>query len=595
MTTLVFDIECDGLLDTVTQVHCIVTMDADTKEIITYDPSRLREGIKALERADHIIGHNIIGYDIPVLQRLHAMRTDRGRVIDTLVLSRLGRPVRNGGHSLAAWGERFDYPKVVHEDWTTFSPEMLNRCVVDVEITQKLWELLKPMYDLMPDAIGTDHKVAWAVADMVKRGFTLDVDYARKVLDEKMTRCEQMLRDFQETFPPVLVPKQPCPKVYKTIPKSNPMHGIAEVGVPFTPLEVQEFSPTARQQVATRLIQKYGWKPKKLTATGIPEVSEDILRELDYPEAKAFADYLAEEKLVQQLNALPRANGNGGGWLYHVREDNRVHPSFNPTGANTHRSSCSSPNLQQVASAPEMRKCWIPCKGWKLVGIDAAGLELRCLAHYLAPLDGGQYADILINGDIHAHVQKLIGFATREKTKNAEYGWLYGAGDAKLGQIARQDAQHSDIVIDKRINNTKLGRALRNNLQKGITGLEELVNGVKKKAHTGRLTGLDKRPLWVRSEHSALNLLLQSCGAIIIKTAWSLMYDELLQQGLYLNRDYAVVIQVHDEWQIEAREDCAEQVGLTVVDSIKKAGEKLGFRCPLDGTYNIGRNWHETH
>ena len=575
MTTLIFDIEADGLLDTVSQIWQISTLDVDTLERKSYHDETLGAGIGYLKEADALIGHHAIGYDVPLLRKVGGHSLGASRIVDTLVLSRLGRPVRDGGHSLAAWGTRLGYEKVVHEDWSQWSPEMENRCAVDVEITYKLWNLLHPMYNIMPAAIETDHKVATLAAEMIARGFTLDVKSARKVLDDKMTAREEMLERFQALFPPVLMPTQSVPKIYKS--RNNALN--VEPGIPFTPLKVEEFSPTARQQVARRLAQKYGWKPKVLTATGMPKIDETILRELPYPEAHEFADYLVNDKLISQLDG-------DRGWLKHFDREKRVHANFNPTGANTHRSSCSSPNLQQVSKAPEMRTLWKAMDGMVLVGIDAAGLELRCLAHYLAAYDGGAYADILVNGDIHQHVQDLIGFSTREKTKNAEYGWLYGAGNAKLGQIARQDARAGDAYIHKRISNSKLGGALRRNMEDGIVGLKELIETVGFRATTGKMKGLDGRPLWVRSEHSALNLLLQSAGAILIKTAWSL-FD--------LPRGCHTVMQVHDEWQIECPPWMADGVGQHVIDCIKEAGVQLNFKCPVDGSYNIGKNWNETH
>lgn len=531
-----------------------------------------------LQEADLLVAHNGIAYDIPVIKKITGIALDPHRCIDTLVLSRLGRPVRDGGHSLAAWAGRLgEAPdKVENEDWSVWTPHMQTRCEADVRITVHLYNRLKPIMDIMPDAFDTEIKVAALASKMVLKGFTLDVMNAIRVANDKLTYREQMLAKFQVMFPPVLMPTQTVPKVYKSA--RNALN--VDPGVEFTPLKVEEFTPTARQQVARRLIQKYGWRPKVLTATGIPKVDEDILRELPYPEAKEFADFLVNEKLLSQLDS-------DRGWLKFTDKENRVHASFNPTGANTHRSSCSRPNLQQVAKAPEMRKLWVPGRGLTLVGIDAAGLELRCLAHYLARYDDGEYADILINGDIHDHVQQLIGFATREKTKNAEYGWLYGAGNAKLGQIARQDAQLGSVKINPKITNTKLGNALRRNMEQGITGLKDLVGDVQKQARaTGKLRGIDNRPLWVRSEHSALNLLLQSCGAIIIKTAWSL-FD--------LPERAHTVMQVHDEWQIECPPEEADAVGQHVIDCIKRAGDQLSFRCPLDGSYHIGDNWNETH
>lgn len=579
---LIFDIEANGFYDTVTAIHQISIIDYETGARESYHGSSLDAGVVRLAEADILVAHNGILYDIPVIEKVTGVALNPRRCIDTLVMSRLGRPIRDGGHSLEAWGQRLgDAPvKIEHEDWTKWSPEMEARCNADVEITLHLYERLKSLLDAMPDAFDTDTEVVIAVGKMVRRGFLLDVDKAHEVLDEKLEQSRKLLDEFQTIFPPVWMPKQPHPKVYKTVnKKALDIYPGIEPGVKFSPIELEHFKPSARQQVARRLKQKYGWRPTHLTPSGAPKVDEAVLNTLPYPEAKKFSQYLENEKLIGQINGER-------GWLHNLQPNGRVSPEFIPTGANTHRSACRNPNLQQVSKAQEMRECWIAEPGKVLVGVDASGLELRCLAHYLARYDGGKYADILMNGDIHSHIQKLIGFATRDKTKNAEYGWLYGAGNAKLGEIAREDAKYGNVEVDPRISNSKLGAAMRRNLVQGIDGLEKLILAVNKAASTGKMLGIDKRPLWVRSEHSALNLLLQSCGAIIVKTAWSL-FD--LPEGAH------TVLQIHDEWQIECDPDQADAVGEHVIGCIKQAGVKLGFRCPLDGEYKVGHNWSETH
>lgn len=622
--TLVVDIEADGLLPEATTLWQISVIDANTEELTSYNDHdgalhgrSLSDGLRRVCSADTLIMHHGLGYDLPALKKLRGLDIPWKRVVDTLVLSKLGNPTREGGHSLEAWAPRlgYDIEKVQHEDWSRWSFKMEHRCNIDCEITLGVYKRLVGMYDVMPDAVATEHAVANAVHHVMQRGFKLDKEHAIKLLNELQTEVEEIAEDIRQSFPPVLVPKSKSApeKTLKVVNKNHPLKGLLEPGVPFCPVEVQEFNPGSRQQIADRLIWRYKWKPTKFTPGGSPEVSEDILKELPYDEAQKCAEYLKVDKMIGQINSAPNANGYGGGWLHHVQDDGRVHASLDYNRANTHRLSCSAPNLQQVSRDKRMRAAWVPEEGWKLLGVDAEGLELRCLAHYLFPADGGEYAKILVEGekdkgtDVHSVAMRLICFNDRDQTKRAEYGWLYGAGDAKLGLIAWQDAYKAGVEINyaglglevrgkKKPSMTVVGKAVRDRLENGFTGLAELVNGIKRKAHqTGKLKGLDGRPLWVRSPHSALNLLLQSAGIIVIKKAWSMLDDDLAKVGFEYGKDYAMVLQVHDEFQFEVRPEIAEEVGEVISNTIVAAGTALGFRCPLAADYKIGAAWSETH
>lgn len=607
MTTLIADIEADNLLDKITQIHQISIIDDDTNELTSYNAHGglpIDEGVQRIMDADVVVGHNWIAYDMQAIRSVLGISLNWRKVIDTMILSKLGNPIRQGGHSLKAWAERMGgEQKVEHEDWAVWTPEMEHRCNADTRVTQKLYHRLRSMFDIMPDAIRTEHCVAYLVSETVERGFTLDVEKCHTLVEKYLKIREEYYKKFSELFPPILVsPKPSAPtKVLKTINKNHPMKGLLEPGTPYSPLVVEEFNPGSRQHIARRLITKYGWVPKVYTNTGIPEVSEETLRDLPYPEAKEFAEYLTNEKRLSQINAEPNAKGYGGGWLHHVKPSGKVHASLNSLKAVTSRMSCASPNLQQVATVPEMRSCWVPSKGYVLLGADAEGLELRCLAHYLAKYDNGAYADILVKGkkedgtDVHSVARDIVGFYSRDETKRVEYGWLYGAGDAKLGAITADDAfkagssiryEHLGITPGKRTPSpSKVGEAVRVKLLKGFVGLNALTTDVRFRARRdGKLKGLDGRTLWVRSPHSALNLLLQSAGAILIKKAWTL-FDPGIR----------VVMQVHDEWQVECPPDEADDIGKHIGECVQKAGELLGFRCPLASDYHVGKSWAETH
>jgi len=609
MSILVADIEADGLLDTVANIWQISIIDYDTKEAFSYNDQgshgTIAEGLERMRvNLDPVVWHNGLGYDLWAIKKVLGTVLDWRKVIDTLTLSRLGNPVRPGGHSLANWGEILGYPKVVHEDWSKWSPEMEQRCAVDTEITLKVFDRLKGMLDVMPEAVAIEHQVHWMVTECVQRGFKLDTSRAMRLLQELQLEQEKVAEQFTDLFPPILVPTNAAKptKCLKVVNKGHALYGALEAGIDYSPLVVQEFNPASRQQIASRLTKKYGWKASKFTPGGSPEISEEVLRELDYPEAQVFADYLKADKLISQINSEPKKNGSGGGWLHHVKPDGRVHAGLQPLKAITGRLACASPNVQQASTDPRMRACWVPSEGFVLVGVDAEGLELRCLSHYLAPLDNGAYRTILLDGDIHTHVQKLLGFHSRQEVKRVEYGWLYGAGDLKLGRITQQDAQRAGLPIQYKVLGLKdnaslmqVGKAVRRRMVEGILGLDSLSKGVKLRAKEfGKMRGLDGRPLWIRYQHAALNMLLQSAGIIVCKKAWCLMDEEITALGVSKD-DYGLVMQIHDEFQFEARPEVAELVAQGAKNAIVRAGVELKFRCPLSGSSSIGTNWSETH
>ena len=616
MTTLIADIEADGLLFDITMLHQISVIDVDAPGIIeSYHGSDIQQGLDRLAAADWLVMHNGIGYDLPAIEIVTGIKLDWRKVFDTLVMSRLGNPQREGGHSLAAWAPRIgkDMEKVENEDWSVWTENMERRCGEDCRITLAIYDRLSPMWNLMPVALQIEHATAEEVRKTIARGFRLDIPHAHKLLDELLAEQEVQLAEFTALFPPVLVSTKPSApsKALKGVSKRHPLYGQLEAGVEYSPLKVQEFNPGSGPQIASRLQTKYGWRPRVFTPSGQPQVTEEILRDLPYPEASEIANYLRTHKMVEQINAPKKSNGFGGGWLHHLRGD-RVHPFLNPLKAVTGRLSCSAPNLQQVHKDPRMRAAWIPREGYVLLGDDAEGLELRCLGHYLAPHDDGAYIKMLMEGDktkgtdVHSVVRDILGLHTRDGTKTAEYGWLYGAGDAKLGRIVANDASSvsGEINYDHILPNHKgrkpadstVGKAIRDLMQEGITGLGVLVGDVKRRSkENGKLLGLDGRTLWSRSDHSALNLLLQSAGAILVKKAWTLVPEILSDEGLVEGDDYACVIQVHDEFQYEVRPHLTDVVGGAINTAIEEAGKQLNFRCPLAGAYASGATWAETH
>ena len=576
---LVFDIEANGLFFDADKIWCIVAID-EHDTIYSFEPDKIKEGIELLQKADKIIGHNIIGYDIPLIKKLYNVDLDKDKeIIDTLVLSRLSNPVREGGHSLEKWGYRLGgIQKQQHEDWTMFTPEMLVRCKKDTQINKTLFNYLKKeCIGFSKESIFIEHETTKILQQQTENGFFFDEKEAMLLLSKINKRKSEVENEVHETFKPKWVDvKEVKPKLKKdgTLSKS----GLTDIEYlervksnnvkPFMRKELKEFNLGSRQQIGEYL-KDFGWKPKRFTPTGQPIVDESTLNKVKHiKEAGLIAEFLLLQKRAAQVSSWIDALNN-----------NRVHGSVICTGAITGRMAHRNPNLAQVPAVyspygKECRACWTVPKNYKLVGVDASGLELRMLAHYMADED---YFNEIINGDIHTANQKFAGLKSRDEAKTFIYALIYGAGDEKIGKI---------------INGSRAdGKLLRERFLSSLPALATLKSRVDIASEKKFLKGLDGRKIFVRHKHAALNTLLQGAGAILMKKALT-----ILNSLLKLNTiDYKFVANIHDEWQIEVKESQADFVGETAVKSIIEAGKHFNLRCPMDGEYKIGDNWSETH
>ena len=576
---VVFDIETDGLNPTV--IWCLVAID-ETGDVYRYYEDTLDEGIKFLQNADKIIGHNILGFDIPVIKKLYGIDLyNANKVVDTLVLSRLFNPTREGGHSIAKWGYKLGLPKKDSPEWTCFTKEMLDYCEQDVVINNKLFNYLKKeSIGFSKESINLEHKVTHLLEEQKQNGFLFDDEKAMMLTSELSLKLQQTEEKVHKTFKPIWIDdKLITPKLKKDGQLSK--QGLTEQEYtdiiegrleqkPFMRKTLQEFNLGSRKQIGQRL-QEFGWKPNKFTPTGQAIVDESTLKKITHiKEAQLIADFLLYQKRLAQVHS----------WIEAVdKNDNRVHGSVISTGAITGRMAHRSPNMAQVPAVyspygKECRSCWTVPEGYKLVGIDASGLELRMLAHYMA---NEEYINDIINGDIHTTNREFAGLKSRDEAKTFIYALIYGAGDEKIGRI---------------INGSKnAGKQLRERFLGSLPALRTLKQRVDRASQKKYLKGLDGRKIIIRHKHAALNSLLQGGGAIVMKKALT-----LLDLDLKLNTiDAKIVANIHDEWQIEVKESQADYVGRAGVQAIKDAGVYYKMRCPLDGEYKIGGSWYETH
>ena len=532
--------------------------------------------IPLINKADKVVGHNLIGFDGPVLNRLWKTKIGLKNSMDTLVMSRLANPDIQGGHSLDAWGKRLggrkksdyqriywrlqgirEYDKKDMQHWNNPNiPLMSAYCRRDVEVLVRLYERLTTELENWGESIELEHKVAAIIKKQEAHGFKFDIQSAQKLLATLSSELAVIESELQTVFPPI-VTERISEKTGKKLADS-----------------VEVFNPGSRQQIAKRL-QSLGVTFDKKTEKGNIVINESTLAALGNPYADKMARYLMLQKRISQVSS----------WFDEVKDDNRIHGRVISNGAVTGRMTHNSPNMAQIPNAgsefgPECRACFIVDAGNILVGADASGLELRMLAHYMR--DEG-YVKTVVEGsskdgtDVHTVNQKAAGLSTRDQAKTFIYAFLYGAGPAKIGSIVGGDAGDGQKLIKKFLRSTP--------------ALQRLRDKVDKQAAQGFVPGLDGRKVWVRSEHAALNTLLQSAGAIVMKKALCILWDNINRRKIPAN----FCANVHDEWQIETKAEYAEQIGKLAVEAIRTAGTELGLRCPLDGEYKIGISWKETH
>lgn len=663
MTRLLFDIETDGLLHQATRVHCIGIVDVDTEVTSSYGPGAINSALVRLDQADEIIGHNIKRFDIPALKKLVGFDPKAGQKgTDTLVVSRLMYPAikesdltdsrvpseYKGKHSLGAWGYRLgkhkgDYAQVKRAEamalgytdeaaiqkfiWSTFSQEMLDYMMDDVNLNFLLYKKFNPD-KYAPKAVELEHRVADLCDHIEDAGFPFDMRAAGMLhvqLLEKQHTIETALKaQFGSWWQPI----SPDPAKSVFIPKKdNKRLGYLE-GYPIKKYKLVEFNPGSRDHIA-KVLKERGWKPTKFTPGGNPLLDEETIEGAvaRFPELAGVGEYLMLDKRLSQLM------GSKQSLMAAVKDDGRIHGSINPMGTITGRASHFSPNLAQVPSAKkpygtDFRGLFRVPVGWRLVGADMQGLELRGLAHYLSYFDGGAYGRTLLEGDPHWATVLALGLlpagTARDKqsqlhtilredcAKRFVYATVYGGGDLQAGTIiheallnARNNAGQEGTEVYREFFGDDLsppeaklrevGGIARRGFSSGIEGYGDLTRQLKTRVRErGAVKGLDGRLIPLRKEFAALNTLIQSSGAILCKQ-WGCDAFDQIAGFIKPHEDFFVAAWVHDEYQVACREQYADFVGETLVACAQKAGDPFGFKIRLDSEYSVGDSWAGTH
>ena len=593
MSRMVFDLESDGLIPELSKIHCIALKDisdpaAETQ--LRYTQCGIEEALEELAGADEIIGHNIQGFDIPAIQKVYPDFVPKGRVTDTLILSRLVKPDLAaddhllmskrpqfpkrlyGSHSLRAWGMRLGNNKGDYDGgWKAYSDEMGDYCLQDVEVTATLHKLLNSM-EFDDRAIRLEHDLAEICDRIGNAGWTFDLEKAGQLYGELVGLRSELETELDVLFEPWEVVETFIPK------RDNKTLGYVK-GEPFLKRQMVTFNPNSRRHIAHCLKAKYDWEPTELTPSGEAKIDEGVLSSLEYPEAQKLGEMFLIQKRIAML-----AEGSQA-WLKKVDDDGRIRHSIISGGTVSGRAAHRNPNLGQVPGAQskwgkECRELFTVPDGWVLCGSDLSGLELRALAHYLAPMDGGEYAETILNGDIHTLNQKAAKLPTRASAKTFIYATLYGGGDRLIGEIVGGKA--------------KDGKRLKANFDRAVPAFKRLKKKLSDALERGHLIGLDGRKLYCRSTHKGLSQLLQSAGAVLCKQ-WLQKIDQRLEAE-NLRADAYIVGWIHDEVQIACRnEKVANHVGDISRRMAEETGRSFSLKIPVEAEYKIGQSWAETH
>jgi len=544
MTTAIVDIETDSL--DATLIHCIVARNySDGKEKV-WVGDECKEFALWSKMIDKFIMHNGVSFDAPILNRLTGSTIKPSQVRDTLIESQLYNPIRDGGHSLASWGERLKFPKGDFNTFDMYTPEMLEYCRQDVRLTHKVAkELEEEGKKFSSKSYDLELKVRAIVDQQERNGFSFNLREAMSFLATLEEEQHDLENQAQEMFKPREVQ-------LKTKVKYIP------------------FNIASRKQIAERL-EELGWKPKKKTDKGNVIVSEEILDTINMPEAKMFSRYF----LLQKRTGLIKA------WIEACQDDDKVRGRVMTLRTITGRMAHNSPNMAQVPAVyspygKECRSLWTISNPdtHVLIGTDASGLELRCLAHYMNDPD---FTNEVLNGDVHTANMKAAGLTDRDQAKTFIYAFLYGAGPAKIGKVVGGSAKAGQQLITKFLTN--------------MPKLKELRENVVEASQVGTIEALDGRLLHIRADYASLNTLLQGAGAIICKQWLVHITERIHKSGV----DAKLVASIHDEYQFEVAKKDANKFGQITKDAMKETEKTLNVKCPLDCDFKIGTTWMETH
>lgn len=599
------DVEGDNLPST--KVWCAVFVNCataerhsftDYAEIKAFVQARKSEGCK-------FVGHNIIGYDAPTLNRLVGTKLTVRDIVDTMLLSMVYSPSFSGGHSLENWGGKLGMPKGEFSDFSRYSDEMLKYCIQDTLICREIFRRIvvrMRAVGFSEEGIELEH-LAWVlIKKQQETGFKFNAEEA-EILYSKLRAIEAELQEkIYVYWPPERKPVHTFVRPYKKdgTPSANytkhltqyPLLVVSDDRGSYTAYDDVYFNIGSPPQRIQKLLE-LGWEPREFTKpskthpNGQPKATD---KGKLTPSLQEFVDKSGKEEvrlIAEWIEINARANMVNT-WLEAYNPDTGcIHGSL--WLANTLRYRHSNPNTANIPRASdkrglegkftyEARALWTvrdPANR-VLVGVDAKGIQLRVLAHYL---NNEKFTDVVINGDPHSHNQEIGGFETRDVAKTFIYAFFLGAGDAKIGQIIGGSARD--------------GKQLKRRFIDSTPGLKHLLADLKRQVErTGRIKLCDGTPVIVDKPHTVLAYLLQGDESRIMKRAMVLTAKENARRKL----DVLKVGDIHDEWQNDTLKTHADEFANDVCPhSFEQAGKAFNYIVPISCSAHIGMTWAETH
>jgi hypothetical protein len=608
MSTLIFDLEANGFVRDATKIHCAGhSVDNGTgfsKPVVTRNEKSF---FNSLDLAETVVGHNITGYDIPLINKLYPGRIDwtKKNIFDTFLGSCLLRPDNTWGHTIEAWGEHLGYPKqkVDITDWTEYTDLMGERCAVDVGINVEVYREQKNSWlTNEPQVMLLETIVAMIHARQEMWGVWFDEDKARELLELFQEKVEAIRVAVAGGIPakieqagksvdsPFTKAGGLAARVVNHFGEGDPV--LDTIEGPFSKLIYKPFNLDSHKQVKDYLLT-VGWKPTEwnFNASGrtSPKLTEDSYDSLPEGLGKQIADYYVLNHRRRYIHN-EKKNGVVKGAVATVRNDHRV-----PAKAMT----CATPtsryrHMETVCNIPKPSKPYgkdirslLGVKpGHLQIGIDLSGIEARMMCHYALPYPGGQeLMELVLNGDYHQYNADMWS-CTRDDAKNGLYALMYGCGEAKLASQLNKPKGSGGKWFDR--------------FWAGNPALKSLIDDVNGVYDSGRpLMGIDRRRYSVRQKRMALNTLFQGGAAIVFKH-WMRLCDEWVQDynAKLPNCQVHQMIAYHDELQFELCSDdpkLAEEVANELSNLAIKAGEILKIKVPIEAEYKIGKNWAECH
>ena len=592
----VIDIETDDL--NATRVWCIVCRNVETDEVQTFSGATLWDHFRDWSDAHSpiFVGHNLLWFDLPTLNRIGRLVLPLDRAVDTMVLSYLYHPAMPGGHSLEAWGRRLGNPKGDFNDYSKFTPEMLEYCIQDTAVTRLLYlKLSKRMREkgYTELSCSIEHGFAEIINEQQRNGFFFDIDGATKLRSELQREHGRLGAEIRTLFPPTLQDVGVYTRrkrqdgsdfeSYRRHCNTYPQVVDNDDGT-YTCFDWVEFNINSPTQRVAKLLT-LGWVPTKFTPKtpkgggGNPQVDEDSLLEFaessGIREVKSIAEYLVLQGRISMLD----------GWIRNYNDvTGCIHGKVFSCGAGSRRCTHNNPNTANVPSVEvpyghECRSLWRARPGRVLVGVDAKSCQARIFGHYLNNDEvARRYYDPDTYGNPHIRTAEALGDAERyKKAKNAFFAYLFGASESKL--------------------KATWGVPFKGKIKKVLLdmnpGLKEATDNVQRewKRNGGRIRCIDGGYVVCPAEHAALNYEIQSAEKVQMALA-----AIVLRRYIRFNRlDAFWVGNIHDEWQIDSHPDHAEEVGRLACRAMRVAGRFLKFRVPMDGNYAVGTTWAQTH